>query len=71
MVHRGPLEGLADANAAFQEWADAHKVEWQAWPVEGGVAWGARVETYLSDPKTEPDARNLRTEIAYQVADSG
>jgi Transcriptional regulator, effector-binding domain/component len=34
-----------------------------------GEAWGCRLETFLTDPRVEPDPRRWRTEVAVRLAD--
>jgi hypothetical protein len=36
---------------------------------EEGERWGARVETYLTDPEVEPDMSKWVTELAFRLAD--
>ena len=33
-----------------------------------GKAWGANVETYVTDPRAEPDPQKWQTELAILVA---
>jgi hypothetical protein len=46
-----PTEGLENANAELQDWAEPQGVEWAM----HGDQWDARYESYLSDSQTEPD----------------
>jgi effector-binding domain-containing protein len=57
LVHLGPFDGLRDAHARLRSWAVAH-----------GIALGEAVETYITNPREEPDSSTWRTEIAYAVA---
>jgi effector-binding domain-containing protein len=63
--HVGPFDGLENANAELQDWAEGQGVEWAM----HGDHWDARYESYLSDPQTEPDPSAWRTDILYRVAD--
>ena len=61
----GSYEGLREANAALQEWAESQGLTWAM----HGDRWDARFESYLSDPETEPDPALWRTDIVYLLAD--
>ncbi len=66
MLHVGSYDGLIDANAALQDWAEEHAVRWRK---EHGSTWGGRVERYLTDPSAEPDPSRWETELAYLIDD--
>jgi effector-binding domain-containing protein len=66
--HTGAPETLIDANAALQDWAASQGLKWDKSPSPEGDRWGCRVESYLTDPITEPDMNNWVTEIAYRLA---
>jgi effector-binding domain-containing protein len=53
LVHVGPYGGLRDAHDALQQWAD-----------ERGFAWSERIETYVTNPRREPDSSRWETEVA-------
>jgi effector-binding domain-containing protein len=53
LVHVGPYGGLRDAHQALQDWAE-----------EQGFRWSERVETYVTDPRQEPDSSRWETEVA-------
>jgi effector-binding domain-containing protein len=57
LVHAGHFSGLTAAHGRLRDWA-----------AEQGLALGDAIETYLTDPREEPDASKWRTEIAYAVA---
>jgi hypothetical protein len=61
-----PYDGLIDANAALQDWAEERSIRWRR---DHGSAWGGRVERYLTDPSAEPDSSRWETELAYLVDD--
>ena len=54
LVHLGSYGGLPGAHA-----------ELQAWCQREGIPWAERVETYVTDPRSEPDSSRWETEIAY------
>jgi len=63
--HTGPYDGLIAANAALQEWAREHGVDFDAWETAKGSAWRCRVEHYLTDPAGEPDPAKWEVDVAY------
>jgi effector-binding domain-containing protein len=68
--HVGPFEGLIEANAALQQWAEEQGIALDSWDTPEGVAFRSRVEHYLTDPTAEPDPARWETEVAYLAADS-
>ena len=38
-------------------------------PTPAGERWGARLETYLTDPDDEPELSKWHTELAFRLAD--
>jgi hypothetical protein len=69
LTHRGHYEGLVAANAALQDWARAHDLEFDrtSWP--DGESWAARLEIYTTNPAAEPDPAKWSTEVTYLLAD--
>jgi effector-binding domain-containing protein len=66
--HTGPYDGpdgLIPANAALQQWARDHGLEFDMRDTPEGSAWGARLEHYITDPSTEPDPASWETDVAY------
>ncbi|MGH3170675.1 MAG: GyrI-like domain-containing protein [Trebonia sp.] len=66
--HIGPFDGddgLIGANAALQDWASEHGIEFDATESAEGSVWGGRVEHYLTDPSQEPDPGKWETDVAY------
>jgi len=66
LLHVGHYDGLVDANAALQRWAQERGIRWQ---MDDASVWGGRVERYLTDPSQEPDPSTWKTELAYLIAD--
>ena len=64
LLFRGHYDGLVAANAAVQQWGEQHGVRWA---MDGPIAWRARIEQYLTDPRAEPDPARWETEIAYLI----
>lgn len=63
--HIGSYDGLIDANAALQQWAADHGLEFDMKDTPEGSAWGSRLEEYITDPSREPDPANWETDVAY------
>jgi len=63
--HTGPYDGLVASNAALQQWAADHGVQFDTSDTAQGSAWGGRVEHYLTDPSQEPDPAKWETDVAY------
>ena len=64
LLFRGHYDGLVAANATVQEWGEQHGVHWA---MDGPIAWRARIEQYLTDPREELDPARWETEIAYLI----
>ncbi|MFD9704109.1 GyrI-like domain-containing protein [Lentzea sp. NPDC059081] len=60
-LHEGSLDGLA----ATTDELLAHAVRFD----RDGDRWGARLETYFTDPAVEPDQSKWSTEVAIRLAD--
>ena len=69
MTHTGGPETLMAANAALLEWAEARGLAWDVSQTDAGEKWGCRLESYLTDPAEQPDARKWQTELAFRLAD--
>jgi len=65
--HIGPYDGLIDANAALQQWAQDHGLEFDMRDTPEGSAWGSRFEQYNTDPSAEPDPAKWETDVAYML----
>jgi effector-binding domain-containing protein len=66
--HIGPYDGrdgLIPANAALQQWAQDHGLEFDMKDTPEGSAWASRFEQYLTDPSAEPDPASWETDVAY------
>ena len=68
LVYTGVQNGIA-ANAALLDWGAAQGLVWDRWAAEGGDGFGARLESYLTDPGDEPDPAKWETEVAIRLAD--
>lgn len=58
-----------EANAALLDWGAAQGLVWDSWAAENGDGFGARLESYLTDPDEEPDPAKWETEVAIRVAE--
>jgi GyrI-like small molecule binding protein len=63
-VRRG-VEG----NAALLDWGERQGLMWDRWTTEDGDAFGARLESFLTEPGDEPDFTKWEQEVAIRVAD--
>lgn len=63
--HTGDYEGLFAANAALQDWAREHGIEFDTWVTDQGQAWRSRVEHYPTNPAEEPDPAKWEVDVAY------
>jgi effector-binding domain-containing protein len=58
--------GLA-GNKALIEWARAQGLAWDRWDDPKGDAFACRIESYLTDPKTEPRKTKWQIEVAIKL----
>ena len=68
LIYTGDYSGLVGANAALLDWGAKNGLAWDAWTAESGDAFGARFESYLTDPREEPDPAKWETEVAIRLA---
>ncbi len=68
--HTGRYEGLIASNAALQQWAHEHRVEFDTWDTAQGSAWRSRAEHYLTDPSQEPDPAKREVDVAYLTSEA-
>ena len=57
-----------EANAALLDWGAENGLVWDTWTAENGDEFGARLESFLTDPDKEPDPAKWETEVAIRVA---
>jgi effector-binding domain-containing protein len=69
LTHVGHPSELYEVTGSLLDWAAAQGLTWDMSPGEEGERWGARVETYLTDPEVEPDMSKWVTELAFRLAD--
>jgi effector-binding domain-containing protein len=69
VIHSGHPARLVDAVTALREWAAREGREWDMTVVDGVEHWACRTESYLTDPRVEPDMSKWRIELAFRLAD--
>jgi effector-binding domain-containing protein len=67
LVYEGPYDGLRAANAALIEWAKKSGIHWDSTLTPAGEHFVCRLETYVTDPRKEPDAAKWLTELAIRL----
>lgn len=58
-----------EGNAALLDWGKAQGLMWDRWDDAKGDAFGARYESFLTNPADEPDRAKWETEVAIRLAD--
>lgn len=69
VIYTGRYDGLIEANAALVDWGKEQGIKWDNWEAANGDAFGARYESYLTNPDEEPDQSKHETEVAIRLAD--
>ncbi|HKP58485.1 MAG TPA: GyrI-like domain-containing protein [Polyangiales bacterium] len=67
LVHEGSYDGLRTANAALLDWAKQQRIDLDETPTPEGDRFACRLETYLTDPRREPNPAKWQTEVAIKV----
>ncbi|GCE21232.1 MerR family transcriptional regulator [Dictyobacter kobayashii] len=67
-VHHGSYNTIGAAHEAVIKWIEAKGLVWDKWETADGDAFGARIESYLTDPAEEPDPARWETEVAIRLA---
>jgi effector-binding domain-containing protein len=70
LIYTGNYPGVMDATAALLKWGAEKGLVWDSWQVDNGEAFGARLESYLTNPAEEPDLNKHETEVAIRLASS-
>ncbi len=68
LVYTGIDIGIK-ANWALLKWGAEKGLVWDTWKTEKGNAFGARFESFLTNPDEEPDRAKWETEVAIRLAD--
>jgi effector-binding domain-containing protein len=67
LVYSDVRRGI-EANAALLDWGAEQGLLWDTWTTERGDGFGARLESFLTDPDEEPDPAKWETEVAIRLA---
>ncbi len=70
LIYTGHYSGLMDANRVLIEWAKQNDIVWDCRETTAGDAFGARYESYITDPGNEPDPAKWETELAIRLSDA-
>jgi hypothetical protein len=68
LVYTGVKNGVK-ANTALLDWGKQQQLTWDKWSVENGDAFGARIESFLTDPAAQADQTKWETEVAIRLKD--
>lgn len=68
LVYTGIDNGI-QANWALLKWGAEKGLAWDSWKTEQGDAFGARLESFLTNPDEEPDRAKWETEVAIRLAE--
>ncbi len=68
LIYTGLMNGM-EGNKALLDWGAEKGLVWDRWEAENGDAFGARFESYLTDPADEPDPAKWEIEVAIRLAD--
>jgi effector-binding domain-containing protein len=68
LVYSG-IDIAIKANWALLKWAEEKGLVWDAHKTEKGDAFGARLESFLTNPDEEPDQAKWETEVAIKLAE--
>ena len=66
--HTGHPDELVGVTRRLLEWAEGEGLAFDMTPTPEGDMWGARIESYLTDPRDEPDMAKWETELAFRLA---
>ncbi|TXS56407.1 GyrI-like domain-containing protein [Streptomyces sp. t39] len=69
VTHTGHPDRLLGIEAELREWARDEGLEWDMTEVDGVERWACRLESYLTDPRVEPDPAKWEVELAFRLAD--
>lgn len=69
LIYTGVRNGIK-ANGALLDWGAQQGLMWDKWAAEKGDAFGSRYESFLTDPKDEPNQSKWETEVAIRLADA-
>jgi effector-binding domain-containing protein len=67
LVYTGIDNGI-QGNWALLKWGAEQGLVWDSWKTEKGDAFGARFESFFTNPDEEPDRAKWETEVAIRLA---
>ena len=70
VLFTGPYDRLIDANTALIQWGAREGLRWDSRPERNGEVFGARYESYLTDPAEEPDPSKWETQVLIRLSDA-
>lgn len=62
------VEHEIQGNKALLDWGAQQGLVWDNWTTDAGDAFGARYESYITDPDNEPDPSKWETEVAIRLS---
>ncbi len=68
LIYTGIDNGI-EANAALLDWGTKKGLLWDTWDTANGDGFGARLESFLTNPDEQPDRAKWETEVAIRLAD--
>lgn len=69
LIYTGIDNGI-EGNWALLKWGAQQGLVWDSWATEKGNGFGARFESFLTNPDEEPDRAKWETEVAIRLADN-
>ncbi|NUK65363.1 GyrI-like domain-containing protein [Streptomyces lunaelactis] len=69
VTHVGHPDGLFGVITELRQWAEREGLEGDMTVVDGVERWACRLESYLTDPRVEPDMNKWEIELAFRLAD--
>ena len=68
LVYTGVRNGIK-GNKALLDWGAEQGLVWDRYASDRGDGFGARIESFLTDPADEPNQAKWETEVAIRLAD--
>ncbi|CAM5253736.1 DNA gyrase inhibitor [Streptomyces spiroverticillatus] len=69
LTHVGHPDELVGVTQELIAWAGTQGLEWDMTRAADGEHWVGRTETFLTDPRVEPDPNKWETRLAIRLAD--
>ncbi len=68
LVYTGVSNGI-EGNKALLDWGAEQSITWDTYESDKGDGFGARYESFLTNPDDEPDPAKWETEVAIRLRD--